>query len=1294
MATVNLSRGSTNVRQYYTGTHNGQYINFYCSYNNNGQLSVRLNVSLTSTYNWSTSNASAWVNFGVNSKEGAASFTGSSAVNKNQNQDFCTKKATYTAPTTITVYSYIQVYSGGWGPTASGGRYISFTISVPGIYTDCTAPTSFSINTTFAKPNSKATLNWSGAKGGTNNGIKRYYIQQSINNGSWTNANPYTLNSTNGTDSLNITLPNEPGATVKFRIRTEGAAGSSYYSGYKESSNSCTLWDLPVIPSWGTLAGQNISGNCYAYHNYGTTTIYWKEATVTANTFSITGYELWYSESSSSNGPWTDRQKLGYLVASAQKTNQVKKSDGSIETISSQVFSYNWTRGTVGRYYKFCAVAVTTGQEYYSAINQWGNIIQRQIDTTKLNPPTNFKPNIKEIEITQPITLSWTTPTDDGVYNNTITGYELYYSINNQVYTLINSNIGADQTSYNWTAPTISGKLQLRIRAKGSAGTNFYSDYIELDSPITIRQPAPPTAGTITVTYNPEAESEEYNSAYPEDSFIVSWQNFTSNTFYEDSNGTKYFVNPINSYSLYYRTKRPNGEYGDLILIANLDSSENSYNANSNNMQSLIWGNHYQFYIKAYGRYYGESEYAISEEVEREALAAKPPSAFQFLGSGYFIDKEQKYAIPGLKIAVMPIGASKAINYKVQYYIWKNGQDWNSIPDSSWITLSETLNLNEYTSFILIPTEIEEGDCLIFRALARNASGDETEYFPKTINEADQQKLILHSFEKENKDHPVVQIKRAYKDVWDREDTNENGIRLAEGELALEYLNNNTPLKMRVGDGKTKFKELPYLNFGSGIKTANFIIGTSTAGWTINDCDYLCDGIDDNVEINQAIQSLPDTGGEIIILSGTYNITNPVIIYKSNVVLKGNENSTKLIRSSTSAANLRILIVGNNHNNITIKDLSLDGTVNNSSSTRNYGIFVMNCDYFLLENVFLNGFKFSDTEEGIGVEIQQSDYVRINNCNIINTATCLSLYYVIDFKIENNIFVSSLKNTKSTLLFSLPPYSPSGDTYGIITNNSINCSGVGIQFNTIAGTTDGKVIISNNNFNTSVDYEPEGSGPFITASPNATNLIITGNTFKDNWTVSFVGILCNGDYWNISNNTFSDLDRASSISGSNNLFLNNTIKNCNFTCLCSGANNVISNNKITSNYSSSNISRSGENNFSLNNVFGDGRFDTQTTIQYPYLNMIPWYTGNTMSTYAFAKACPDHCNFVTTINKDHHFSDSPLGASIYGIMHVYCGSANYREFIIYRVGGANIYFGSMDGNGTAINWRQIIPTNI
>ena len=45
---------------------------------------------------------------------------------------------------------------------------------------------------------------------------------------------------------------------------------------------------------------------------------------------------------------------------------------------------------------------------------------------------------------------------------------------------------------------------------------------------------------------------------------------------------------------------------------------------------------------------------------------------------------------------------------------------------------------------------------------------------------------------------------------------------------------------------------------------ARFVVGTSTAGWTSADCDYLCDGTDDQTEINNAITATCETGGEIV----------------------------------------------------------------------------------------------------------------------------------------------------------------------------------------------------------------------------------------------------------------------------------------------------------------------------------------------------------------------------------------------------------------------------------------------
>lgn len=63
---------------------------------------------------------------------------------------------------------------------------------------------------------------------------------------------------------------------------------------------------------------------------------------------------------------------------------------------------------------------------------------------------------------------------------------------------------------------------------------------------------------------------------------------------------------------------------------------------------------------------------------------------------------------------------------------------------------------------------------------------------------------------------------------------------------------------------------------GSGKRYASLVIGTSTNGWTTADCDYLCDGISDNVEILAAITALPSSGGEIVFLDGNYNLAENV----------------------------------------------------------------------------------------------------------------------------------------------------------------------------------------------------------------------------------------------------------------------------------------------------------------------------------------------------------------------------------------------------------------------------------
>lgn len=104
--------------------------------------------------------------------------------------------------------------------------------------------------------------------------------------------------------------------------------------------------------------------------------------------------------------------------------------------------------------------------------------------------------------------------------------------------------------------------------------------------------------------------------------------------------------------------------------------------------------------------------------------------------------------------------------------------------------------------------------------------------------------------------------------------------------------------------------------------------------------DYVCDGTDDQEEINNAIASLPDTGGMVVLLEGTYNISASIKILKSNVTLIGCGWATKLFL--VNGANCNVIEVGDGATaleNVTIARLQIDGNKANQSAT-SHGIHV------------------------------------------------------------------------------------------------------------------------------------------------------------------------------------------------------------------------------------------------------------------------------------------------------------------------------------------------------------------
>lgn len=131
-----------------------------------------------------------------------------------------------------------------------------------------------------------------------------------------------------------------------------------------------------------------------------------------------------------------------------------------------------------------------------------------------------------------------------------------------------------------------------------------------------------------------------------------------------------------------------------------------------------------------------------------------------------------------------------------------------------------------------------------------------------------------------------------------------------------------------------------------GVRPATFVIGHKNSGHTAADVDYLCDGTDDQVEINAAIQALPSGGGRIVIREGTYNITGTIAVNKANVTIEGMGGSATRLERRYNESVEGGLIHCTKHN-ITIQKLYIAG----NSGTYTTPVQRLNWCIYLTANV-------------------------------------------------------------------------------------------------------------------------------------------------------------------------------------------------------------------------------------------------------------------------------------------------------------------------------------------------------
>ena len=155
------------------------------------------------------------------------------------------------------------------------------------------------------------------------------------------------------------------------------------------------------------------------------------------------------------------------------------------------------------------------------------------------------------------------------------------------------------------------------------------------------------------------------------------------------------------------------------------------------------------------------------------------------------------------------------------------------------------------------------------------------------------------------------------------------------------------------------------------LKTSNkpytIIIGCVDSGLSDKSVEFICDGTNDTQIIKLALETLPENGGSILFLEGTYKISESIDISRHNTKIVGSSNT--VFKNTTTDVENIIVISGSN---CTISDITFDsnGASNTSSMltiTGNMNI-ISNC-------------LFKNNNNAINIESSNYNKITDNNFN-------------------------------------------------------------------------------------------------------------------------------------------------------------------------------------------------------------------------------------------------------------------------------------------------------------------------
>lgn len=140
------------------------------------------------------------------------------------------------------------------------------------------------------------------------------------------------------------------------------------------------------------------------------------------------------------------------------------------------------------------------------------------------------------------------------------------------------------------------------------------------------------------------------------------------------------------------------------------------------------------------------------------------------------------------------------------------------------------------------------------------------------------------------------------------------------------------------------------------------------------DLVQLCDGVDDDVEINAAIAALPAAGGLVLLLEGRYRIAAGIDIMVDDISLVG-QGSATILEAQGAITVIQLGDAGHEVEHIYIGHMMLWG----DTWTGNVGIELYDCVRSTIENVEIASFS------NWGIDAQFNHSLYINKCWIWGT---------------------------------------------------------------------------------------------------------------------------------------------------------------------------------------------------------------------------------------------------------------------------------------------------------------------